>query len=179
MAVISGCARWPYEPGPEPEPEYQLRITVEVAGEINPDEGGKEGKYYIVLVTDESSAGNPGYEVDEWDGDYYYIALDKWGYFSFIHQTEEDSDPLSLTDGSYSGGTLQVTVALSDLGDPNSVDISVVTTDTDNYTYDHLDGYFTISTDIDSTGEGTIEDDSGEGGPDFEISKVSAVIIAF
>ena len=40
MVIISGCARWPDGPGPGPgEPEYQLKITVEVAGAMNPDEG--------------------------------------------------------------------------------------------------------------------------------------------
>ena len=40
LMVVAGCARWPDGPGPGPgEPEYQLKITVEVAGAKNPDEG--------------------------------------------------------------------------------------------------------------------------------------------
>ncbi|MBU4314216.1 MAG: hypothetical protein KJ821_05435, partial [Actinobacteria bacterium] len=45
MVIISGCARWPYEPGPEPGTDYRLEITVEVAGEIN----SYDGIYYIVI----------------------------------------------------------------------------------------------------------------------------------
>jgi hypothetical protein len=30
LAVVSGCARWPYGPEPEPGTEYQLEITIEV-----------------------------------------------------------------------------------------------------------------------------------------------------
>ena len=84
---------------------------------------------------------------------------------------------MQLTNSSYSGDKLHVTIALSDLGDPNSIDINVLTTDSDNNTYDHLDSYFTISTNlgskppiVDSSG------DSGDGGPDFDIIKVTAEI---
>ena len=172
MVIISGCARWPDGPEPEPETEYQLEITVEVAGEIN----SYSGIYYIVLDADEESIDGPGDDLFFWDDDFYYIKLEND--FFYFAQVEEGSPELDLTDYSYSENELQVTIALSDLGDPSSIDINVITTDSDNNTYDHLDGYFTINTTVlgstvtreDST------DDSGDGGADFDIVKATAVI---
>jgi len=170
IVVVSGCVRWP-EPEPEPpEPEYQLGITVEVAGEINTD----EGIYYIVLDTDEDSADGPGSDLFFWDDDFYYIKLDNWGFY--FAQVKDDFES-SFEEGNISGNIFQVTIALIDLGDPNSIDINVITTDSENNTYDHLDSYFTISTVLGSTV--TREDsagDSGDGGADFDIVKVTAVV---
>lgn len=173
MVVVSGCARWPDGPGPGPgEPEYQLEITVEVVGVIN----SGEGIYYIVLDADEESIDGPWDDVEDWENDFYYVKLD--GMDFHFARVEEGSASMSLTDSSYSEDKLQVTIALSDLEDPNSIDINVITTDLDNNTYDHLDGYFTIDTTVlgstvtreDSTG------DSGEGGADFDIISVTAEI---
>ena len=172
IAGVSGCARWPEEPEPEPGTDYQLEITVGVAGEIN----SYEGIYYIVLDADEESIDGPGDDLFFWDDDFYYIKLEN-DFFYFV-QVEEGSPELDLTDYSYSENELQVTIALSDLGSPSSIDINVITTDSDNNTYDYLDGYFTINTTVlgstvtreDSAG------DSGDSGADFDIVKVTAVI---
>ena len=172
VAVAAGCARWPYGPEPEPGTEYQLAITVEVAGEINTD----KGIYYIVFDADSDSADGPGDDINFWDEDYYYIMLDEWE-FSFA-QVKDDS--VSIFYGGSITGTnkFQITIAISDLGDPAKIDINVVTTDSDNHTYDSLsDGYFFMSTSWGSSK--TIDDsegDSGEGGEDFDIKKVTAVI---
>ena len=172
LTVVAGCARWPEGPEPEPGTNYQLEITVEVAGEIN----SYSGIYYIVLDTDEESIDGPGDDLFFWDDDFYYIKLEND--FFYFAQVEEESPELDLTDYSYSENELQVTIALSDLGSPSSIDINVVTTDSDNNTYDHLDDYFTINTTVlgstvtreDSAG------DSGDGGADFDIVKVTAVV---
>ena len=171
LAVVDGCARWPDGPGPGPgEPEYQLEITVEVAGVIN----SSEGIYYIVLDADEESIDGPGDDVEDWEDDFYYVKLDGMG-FHFA-RVEEGSASMSLTDSSYSEDKLQVTIALSDLEDPNSIDINVITTDLDNNTYDHLDSYFTISNVFGSTEtRSDSEGDSGDG-VDFDIIKVTAKI---
>lgn len=170
IVVVSGCVRWPEpEPPPPPEPEYQLEITVEVAGEINAD----EGIYYIVLDTNEDSADGPGDDLFFWEEDFYYIKLDNWGFY--FAQVKDDSES-PFEEGNISGNILKVTIALSDLEDPNSVDINVITTDLENNTYDHLDSYFTVSTVIDSTGEGIVSGD-GTGGVDFDITEVTAEII--
>lgn len=172
MVVVSGCARWPNGPGPGPGTEYQLEITVEVAGEIN----SYSGIYYMVLDADEESIDGPGDDLFFWDDDFYYIKLEND--FFYFAQVEEGSPELDLTDYSYSENELQVTIALSDLGSPSSIDINVISTDSDNNTYDHLDGYFTINTTVlgstvtreDSAG------DSGDGGADFDIVEVTAVV---
>ena len=170
IVVVSGCVRWPEPEPPPPEPEYQLEITVEVAGEINAD----EGIYYIVLDTNEDSADGPGSDLFFWDDDFYYIKLDNWGFY--FAQVKDDSES-SFEEGNISGNIFQVTIALSDLGDPNSIDINVITTDSENNTYDHLDSYFTINTDLGSTEEGVVsEGGSEEGGPNFDIIKVTAEI---
>ncbi|MBU4602365.1 hypothetical protein KKA86_04625 [bacterium] len=169
LTVVAGCARWPYEPGPEPEPDYQLKITVEVAGVINAD----EGIYYIVMDADGNPATGPGENISFWDDRFYYIKLED-EFFDFA-QKEEGSPELYLADSLISGNKIQITIALSDLGDPNSIDINVLTTDSDNNTYDHLDSYFTISTVLGSTGEGVISG-GGTGGADFDIVKATAVI---
>lgn len=172
MVVATGCARWPEEPDPEPGTDYQLEITVEVAGEIN----SYEGIYYIVLDADEESIDGPGEDLFFWDEDFCYIKLEN-DFFYFV-QVEEGSPELDLTDYSYSENELQVTIALSDLGSPSSIDINVTTTDSENNTYDHLDSYFTIYTILGSTEEGIVsEGGSEEGGADFDIVKVTAEII--
>ncbi|MGB6370604.1 MAG: hypothetical protein WBF68_06185 [Atribacterota bacterium] len=172
VAVISGCVRYPGEPGPGPgETEYQLEVTVEVAGIID----SSNGMYYIVMDADGNSATGPEYDISFWDDRFYYIKLED-GFFYFA-QKEEGSPELYLADSLISGNKVQVTIALSDLEDPNSIDINVITTDSENNTYDHLDSYFTISTVLGFTV--TREDsagDSEDGGVDFDIVKVEALI---
>ena len=169
LAVVAGCARWPDGPGPEPGTEYQLEITVEVDGIIN----SSNGMYYIVMDADGNSATGPGYDISFWDDRFYYIKLED-GFFDFA-QVKDDFESI-FDGGSFSGNKIQVTIALSDLEDPNSIDINVITTDSDNNTYDYLDGYFTINTTVlGSTGEGVISG-GGTGGADFDIVKATAVV---
>jgi len=171
MVVVTGCARWTEEPEPEQGTDYQLEITVEVAGEINSD----DGIYYIVIDADGDPATGPGEYILPWEDSYYYIKLENdFFYFakpeeSFEYYTGEISDDSK---------SFQVHIVLSDLiEDPNSIDINVVTTDSEGNNYDHLDSYFTIYTILGSTEEGIVsEGGSEEGGADFDIVKVTAKI---
>jgi hypothetical protein len=175
MIVIGGCARWPDGPGPGPDKtDYQLEITVEVKGEINT----YEGIYYIVLDADGDSADGPEDDISLWEDNYYYIKFEN-GLFYFAQVKDEVEETFS--GGTYSGNELQVTIALSDLGNPSNIeflDINALTTDSDNNTYDSLDdGYFTINTNLGS--KPTINDsegDSGDGGVNFDLVKVTAQI---
>jgi hypothetical protein len=127
------------------------------------------------LDADSDSVTGPGYDISLWDDRFYYIKLED-GFFNFT-KVEEGSPVLQLTDSSYSGDKLEVTIALSDLEDPSSIDINIVTTDLDSNTYDYLDPYFTISTDFGSSKNiPDTEGDSEEGGSDFDIVKVTALI---
>jgi hypothetical protein len=170
LAIISGCARWPDGPGPGPgDTEYQLEITIKVEGIID----SSNGKYYIVMDADGNSATGPGYDISFWDDNLYYIVLED-GFFYFA-QKAEGSPELDLTDSVINGDEIQVTIDLRDLENPNSIDINVLSTDSDNNTYDHLDNYYTISTVLGSTGEGIISG-GGTGGANYNIVKASAVI---
>ena len=169
MAIVAGCARWPHGPEPGPGTDYQLEITVEVAGEINTD----DGIYYIVLDADEESIDGPGDDLFFWDDDFYYIKLED-GFFDFA-QVKDDFESI-FDGGSFSGNKIQATIALSDLEDPSSIDINVITTDSDNNTYDHLDSYFTIDTELYSIGEGISSTDLEEDKSDFDMVKVTAEI---
>ena len=168
MAVVAGCARGPTGPG---ETNYQLKITVEVAGEINTD----EGIYYVVLDADSESIDGPVADINFWYDEYYYIKLEN-DFFSFAQVKDEVES--TFYGGSFSGNKLQATIALSDLGNPNSIDINVITTDLDNNNYDYLDeGYFTISTEIGSeVTQSDSPDDSGEGEINFNLLEVYADI---
>jgi hypothetical protein len=172
ILFVSGCARWPDGPGPGPgETDYQLKITVEVAGEINT----YDGIYYLVLDANNQSIDGPGEDIISWDGEYYYLKLEN-GSFYFA-QVKDGFESTFYGDSIVSTNKFQVTIALSDLGNPNSVDINVLTTDSDNNTYDSLDNYFTIGTDLGSSEDiPDSEGDSGDAGVNFDIVKVTAQI---
>ncbi|MBA3062626.1 MAG: hypothetical protein FP833_06720 [Atribacteria sp.] len=127
------------------------------------------------MDADGNEATGPRDDISLWDDRFYYIKLE-YGFFYFA-QKEEGSSEISLTSSSIGENKFQVTIALSDLEDPNSIDINVVTTDSENNTYDHLDSYFTISTVLGFTvTREDSEGDSGDGGAGFDIVKVTAVI---
>ena len=176
MVIISGCARWPDEPGPEPgETEYQLKITVEVAGNINSGLDN-DGIYYIVFDADSDSTDGPSDDLNFWEDDYYYIMLDGTGfYFAQV----KDGFESYFSGGSITGtNKFQITIAISDLGDPvpTSIGINVVTTDLDGYTYDSLNDYFSIRTELNQTGEGFSSTGLKEEEADFDIVEAKAVI---
>jgi len=176
MVVVTGCARWPNGPGPGPgETEYQLEITVEVAGVIN----SSEGIYYIVMDADGNPVTGPGYDISLWEGNFYYVKFDYLGCYLY---PKEEGSVITLTSSIFDNEKkLRMTIALSDLGVPSdidfSIDINVVTTDSDGYTtYDYLDDYFNISTALYSAGEGISLNDLEDDEADFDIVKVTAVI---
>jgi len=177
IAIFSGCARGPIGPG---ETNYQLKITVEVAGKINTT--FNEGIYYIVFDADNDSTDGPAGDLNLW-GDYYYIKLEN-GFFYFVQLKDGVESTLNGGSFSFDGNQLQATIALSDLGDPKSIDIidiNVVTTDSDNSTYDSLDNYFPISTDLGSSEDipDSEGDSAGDGGADFDLVKVTAEITIY
>jgi len=172
VAVVAGCVRYPGEHNGNGETNYQLQIIVEVKGEINID----DGIYYIGLDTDGQTGIGVGSDIDYWEEDFYYVKFDGMGfYFAQVKDVFE-----SIFDGgSFSGNKIQVTIALSDLGDPEgSIGINVVTTDSDgSTTYDYLDDNFYINTVLYSKEEGISSTNLEEDEADFDIKEVFAEII--
>ena len=167
VAVAAGCARWPYGPEPEPGTEYQLEITVEVAGEINPD----EGIYYIGINPDGDTKPGPDNYLDSWQGEYYYIKLDNWG--CNLYSKDESASPISLNNYSYNGNELKIKFFLSDLGElETSIDVNVVTADSNDSVYDYLDDCINISTELYTEREGISLNDLEEDKADFDIREV-------
>jgi len=173
IAGVSGCARWP-EPEPEPPgTEYQLEIKVEVAGEINSD----EGIYYIGLNPDGDTKPGPDSYLDSWQGEYYYIKFDNWG--CNLYSKDESASPISLNNYSYNGNELKIKFFLSDLGElETSIDVNVVTAYaySNDSVYDYLDNCINISTTLYTEGEGISSNDLEEDEANFDIVKVEALI---
>jgi len=176
MIGVGGCARLPNGPEPPPgEPKYQLKITVEVKGEINTF----KGIYYIALDTDGNPATGPGEDISWWEGNFYYVKLDNMGCYLY---PKEEGSAIVLTSSVFDNKKkLQVTIALSDLGNPeSSIEINAVTTDSGGYTtYDYLENYFSIITQLYQTGEGTSSKDLEDDEEDFDIVKVTAQITTY
>ncbi|GAB4117611.1 MAG: hypothetical protein Kow00103_14450 [Candidatus Caldatribacteriota bacterium] len=174
VLLTGGCARWPDGPDGPGETQYQVQITVQVQGQVSSDLN--KGKYYIVLDTDENTADGPGANISLWNDEFYYIQYEG-GFFDFAQVGGIES--FSGSGEVLEGNKLRVTFALKDLNSPDSLDINVVTTDQDNNTYDSLDGnYFSIYTTI-LGASNTVDDspsDSGEGGIDFDIIKITTLI---
>ncbi len=167
IAGVVGCARWPYAPEPEPETDYQLEITVEVAGEINPD----DGIYYIGINPDGDSEPGPDSDLDSWQGVFYYIKFDNLG--CNLYSKDESASSISLNDYSYTGNELKIKFFLSDLGVlETSIDVNVVTADSNDSVYDYLDDCINISTDLYTEREGISLNDLEDDEADFNIIKV-------
>ncbi|HKK83612.1 MAG TPA: hypothetical protein VJ958_05220 [Atribacterota bacterium] len=169
--LINGCARWPEEPnGGGGAGEKQLIVKVEIneEGTVNTD----EGNYYIVFDTNKDASFPPDDDVDNWEDGYYYIKLDDFG-FSF----GQVGDSEGIYSGTDSEKYFQVTISLADLGNPEGIHMNVITTDTDNETYDALDTDFYINTSLlfPKTETDSLEDSTG--GPDFDIAQVTTTIL--
>lgn len=175
--LISGCARWPDDPnGGGGTGEKQLTVKVEINndGQINTT----DGKYYIVFDTNEDAAFPPDKDLNNWDDGFYYTRLDIFGFrFGEVGGTER------ILSGSAQEGDnyFQVTVTLAELGNPEKIFMNVITTDTDNDTYDYLEMGpaldLTINTSI-IPSSNSVEDDLGDSanGLDYDIYRVTTIL---
>lgn len=172
--LVNGCARWPNGTnGDNGIMQKLLSIKVEMNenGTINTN----EGYYYVVFDTDKNAPFAPDDNIDNWKKGYYYIKLDAIGFF-FGEVLETGTSEQFMT-GTRSDNYFQVTVSLADLGNPEGIHMNVITTDTDNETYDALDTDFYIDTSLlfPKTETDFLEDSTG--GPDFDIAKVTTTIL--
>ena len=175
IAVISGCVRYPGEPEPEPwETEYQLEITVEVVGNINSGLDD-DGIYYIGINPKGDSEPGPDSYLDSWEGEYYYIKLDEWS--CKLYSKDESAPPISLNNYSYNGNELKIKFFLSDLGVLEiSIDVNVVTADSNDNVYDYLDDCINISTTLYTTEEGISSNDLEGDKADYDIVNATVEI---
>jgi len=174
MVIISGCARWPDGPGPEPETDYQLEIIVEVAGNINSGLDN-DGIYYIGLNPDGDTTPGPDNYLDFWQGEYYYIKLDYWD--CKLYSKDESVSSISLDNYSYNGNELKIKFFLSDLGElETSIDVNVVTADSNDNVYDYLDDCINISTTLYTIEEGISLNDLDEDNADYDIIRATVKI---
>ena len=171
IAGVSGCVRWPTPDPPDPpDPEYQLEITVEVKGNISSGLDN-DGIYYIGINPDGDTEPGPDSDLDYWQGEYYYIKFDNMG--CSLYSKDESASPIALNNYSYDGSELKIIFFLSDLGELEaSIDVNVVTADSNDSVYDYLDYCININTVLYTTGEGISLYDLEEDEADFDIIEV-------
>jgi len=172
--LLNGCARWPEEPnGGNGVGQKLLNIRVEINGEgtINTD----EGNYYIVFDTNKNAPFGPDDDIENWQEGYYYVKLENdIFYFGEILEVGTSEQFMS---GTISDNYFQVTINLADLGNPQGIHMNVITTNTDNETYDALDPDFYINTDLifPKTETDLLFDSTGSA--DFDITQVTTTIL--
>jgi len=150
-----------------------LNIRVEINGEgtVNTD----EGNYYIVFDTNKNAPFGPDDDIENWQEGYYYVKLENdIFYFGEILEVGTSEQFMS---GTISDNYFQVTINLADLGNPQGIHMNVITTDTDNETYDALDPDFYINTDLifPKTETDLLFDSTGSA--DFDITQVTTTIL--
>ncbi len=170
MVVVSGCVRGRIEPG---EPVFQLKITVEVEGEINID----AGIYYIVFDYDESNMSVLGDTIEDWGlEEHYYVRYDSW---DFELNQKGDGTEVDFIGGEIweNGKGFEVTIDISELSSEEYIYINVLTADDlGGIIYDSLDDYFNIRTVLYSTEEGFSSNVLEYDEADFDIINVTAEI---
>lgn len=172
--LINGCARWPEEPnGENGSGQKQLIVKVEIndEGTINTD----EGNYYIVFDTDKDASFPPDDDIEDWQEGFYYVKLES-DTFYFGEVLEVGTSEQYFT-GTIADNNFQVSIKLSDLGDPEGIHMNVITTDPDNEAYDALDSDFYIDTSLIFPKTETDAPQDSDGGPDFDITQVTTTIL--
>lgn len=172
--LLNGCARWPEEPnGGNGIGQKLLNIRVEINNEgiVNTD----EGNYYIVFDANKDVPFGPDDDIENWQEGYYYVRLDNIGFF--FGEILEVGTSEQFMSGTISDNYFQVTVNLADLGNPQGIHMNVITTDTDNKTFDALDPDFYINTDLifPKTETDLLFDSTGS--IDFDITQVTTTIL--
>ncbi len=170
--LITGCARWPDGGGGDKTKLLIIRVELDENGKINTD----LGKYYLVFNTTSSTTQPPSGYIEDWEKGYHYIKLDnmgfcfgKWGsacQYSSIGEKGEKH--------------FSINIKLDSLGNPEKIFMNILTTDNKDKSYDSMTNpsELTIDTSIINFNK-IVQDFTGdsEGGPDFDISKVSITLL--
>jgi len=89
-----------------------------------------------------------------------------------LYSKDESASPISLNDYSHDGNELKIKFFLSNLGVlETSIDVNVVTADSNDSVYDYLDDCINISTTLYAEGEGISLNDLEGDEADFDIIK--------
>lgn len=171
LSTLNGCARWPDGGGGDKKNLLVIRVDISENGKINTE----QGKYYVVLDTQEGASTPPSGELDDWKENYYYIKLDNFG--SCSGRLDSTCKPIFVTKGEK---YFQVNLKLENLGNPKKIFMNVVTTDKDDKTYDSMGEPSRLTVDTSIPDFSKIETDitgDSEGGPDFDIIKVTLFLL--
>lgn len=171
--LLTGCARWPNGGGGDKKKLLIIRVDLGENGRINTD----LGKYYLVFNTDSSATQPPSGYIEDWDKGYHYIKLDnmgfcfgKWG--SVCQYTSV---------GEISEKYFSINLNLDSLGNPEKILMNVITTDNKDESYDSMTNPSELTIDTSTINFNKIVQDftgDSEGGPDFDISKVSLSLVS-
>lgn len=171
--LLTGCARWPGGGGGDKKNLLIIRVELGENGKINTD----LGKYYLVFNTVSSATQPPSGYIEDWEIGYHYIKLDNMG-FCF---GKWGSACQYTSVGEKGEKHFSININLASLGDPEKIFMNVLTTDNKDKTYDSMANplELTIDTSIINFNK-IVQDFTGdsEGGPDFDISKVSLTLVS-
>ncbi len=173
VLLITGCARWPDGGGGDKKKLLIIRVELGENGKINTD----LGKYYLVFNTDSSATQPPSGYIEEWEKGYHYIKLDNMG-FCF---GKWGSVCQYTSIGDKGEKYFSININLDSLGNPKKIFMNVLTTDNKDKSYDSMNNPLDLTIDASITNFSKIVQDftgDSEGGPDFDISKVSLSLVS-
>ncbi len=170
--ILTGCARWPNGGGGDKKKLLIIRVELGESGKINAD----LGKYYLVFNTDSSATQPPSGYIDDWEKGYHYIKLDNMGFcfgkWGSVCQYSSIGDKGEKH--------FSINIKLDSLDNPEKIFMNVLTTDNKDKTYDSMANPFELTIDTSIINFNKIVQDftgDSEGGPDFDISKVSLTLL--
>ncbi len=170
--ILTGCARWPNGGGGDKKKLLIIRVELGESGKINAD----LGKYYLVFNTDSSATQPPSGYIDDWEKGYHYIKLDNMGFCFGKWGSVCQYSSIGDKGEKY----FSININLESLGNPEKILMNVLTTDNKDKTYDSMANPLELTIDTSTINFNKIVQDfpgDSEGGPDFDISKVSLTLL--
>ncbi|MCD6156677.1 MAG: hypothetical protein J7J32_06540 [Candidatus Atribacteria bacterium] len=129
---IMGCAR-----GEQPSWEEEKGELVISAIFASPPPS--DYIYYFAIDVDENVLTGPSSDPNEW-ANYFTFRMENNNFY----QREPGGVDQFFTGGNVTDDTVQISISLEDLGEPEIIDIMVVVTDSAGNTVDNLSRYFSM-----------------------------------
>lgn len=131
VLLVAGCAR-----GEQPTwgVSRGVVITLTVRGSVDPGV-----RYFVAIDTDGNVLTGPDSDPAKW-GSFYVL----WWADNNFYFRDKNGEERFFTGGTVSGSTVKMEIELSQLGDPSTLEIMVVTTDRGGNVLDSLGNYFTV-----------------------------------